>query len=220
MKPTHSARATSTATQQPVAISIGVVSWKRCTSIEKNSVSGVLRLKAKPDRVGTGPRDRATGSGCFTLPLAEQDTFIFNDAIHFTTAFDQGLASSAATIVNADKTIAAPVPEPPAALAIIRLLYQRPLMMTLPRAGSLHFPRNHKASDLTIGQRQGRLVLVRHRNIDPPLMKHVAWSPGRRRRGRLFLWCERARVLVGPGVSEAPPIAPGAARPGSALFRL
>jgi len=76
--------------------------------------------------------DNCQVSGCSTLPFAEQDTFIFNDAIHFTTAFDQGLASSAATIVNADETIAAPVPEPPAALAIIGLLglalvrYRRP----------------------------------------------------------------------------------------------
>ena len=62
------------------------------------------------------------------------------------------------------------------------------------------------------------LVLVRHRNADPPWMKPVALSGGRRRRGRLFLWCERARVLVGPGASEAPPIAPRAARSGSALF--
>src|SRR6185312_5249776 len=34
------------------------------------------------------------------------------------------------------------------------------------------------------------------------------------------LWCERARVLVEPGASKAPPIAPRAARLGSALFRL
>lgn len=66
--------------------------------------------------------DNCQASGCSTLPLAEQDTFIFNDAIHFTTAFDQVLASSAVTIVNADETIAAPVPEPPsAALAIVGL---------------------------------------------------------------------------------------------------
>ena len=43
---------------------------------------------------------------------------------------------------------------------------------------------------------------------------------GRRRRGRLSLWCERARVLVGTEASEAPPIAPWSARSGSALFRL
>jgi len=49
--------------------------------------------------------DNCQVSGCSTLPFAEQDTFIFNDAIHFTTAFDQGLASSAATIVNADESI-------------------------------------------------------------------------------------------------------------------
>ncbi len=66
--------------------------------------------------------DNCQASGCFKLPLAGQDTFILNDAIHFTTAFNQVLASSAATIVNADETIAAPVPEPQsAALAIVGL---------------------------------------------------------------------------------------------------
>ena len=63
------------------------------------------------------------------------------------------------------------------------------------------------------------LVWVRHRNADPPRMKPVAVSAGCRRRGWLFSWRERARVSVGPGASEAPPIAPRAAGPRSALFR-
>src|SRR3954462_7779985 len=62
------------------------------------------------------------------------------------------------------------------------------------------------------------LVLVFHRDADPPWTKRVADSAGCRRRGWRFPWCERARVLVGPGAPEAPPIAPWAARPGSALF--
>src|SRR5215217_4371668 len=64
------------------------------------------------------------------------------------------------------------------------------------------------------------LVLVFHRDADPPWTKLVADSSGCRRRGWRFPWCERARVLVGSGAPEAPPIAPWAARPGSALFRL
>src|SRR5215212_11972859 len=64
------------------------------------------------------------------------------------------------------------------------------------------------------------LVLVFHRDADPPWTKLVAGSSGCWRRGWRFPWCERARVLVGPGAPEAPPIAPWAARPGSALFRL
>ena len=60
-------------------------------------------------------------------------------------------------------------------------------------------------------------VLVRHRNADQPAMKPVALSACCRRRGWLLSWCERARVLVEPGASEAPPIASRTARFGSAI---
>src|SRR3954454_3376749 len=62
--------------------------------------------------------------------------------------------------------------------------------------------------------------LVFHRDADPPWTKPVADSAGWRRRGWRFPWCERARVLVGSGAPEAPPIAPWVGRPGSSVFRL
>src|SRR3712207_2828710 len=56
---------------------------------------------------------------------------------------------------------------------------------------------------------------------DPPGMKPVAGWRGPSAERSASSWCERARVSVGPGTPEAPPIAPGAAaRPGSAPSRL
>src|SRR3712207_681475 len=56
---------------------------------------------------------------------------------------------------------------------------------------------------------------------DPPRMKPVAGWRGPSAERSASSWCERARVSVGPGTPEAPPIAPGAAaRPGSAPSRL
>ena len=65
----------------------------------------------------------------------------------------------------------------------------------------------------------GRLVLVRHRNVDPPWMKPVAavWGVV----GEVGLSMVRAspRISWTRGL-RAPPIAPGSARSRSALFRL
>src|SRR5919107_2539448 len=56
---------------------------------------------------------------------------------------------------------------------------------------------------------------------DPPWRKPVAGWRGPSAERSASSWCERARVSVGPGTPEAPPIAPGAAaRPGSAPSRL
>ncbi len=51
---------------------------------------------------------------------------------------------------------------------------------------SLAEPENLMMAEADSGHLRGRLVLVRHRNADPPLMKLMALSAGRRRRGRLF----------------------------------
>src|SRR3712207_9015927 len=51
---------------------------------------------------------------------------------------------------------------------------------------------------------------------DPPGMKPVAGWRGPSAERSASSWCGRARVSVGSGTPEAPPIAPGAARPGSA----
>ena len=63
-------------------------------------------------------------------------------------------------------------------------------------------------------------VLVPHRNVRPPVDETCGKLGPPSAERSAFLWCERARVLVGPGASEAPPIAPGSARFWSALFRL
>ncbi len=54
---------------------------------------------------------------------------------------------------------------------------------------------------------------------DAPWMKLVAWSGPRRRRGRLLSLVRASPLMSWTRASEAPPIAPGAATPGSALSR-
>ena len=55
---------------------------------------------------------------------------------------------------------------------------------------------------------------------DPPWRKPVAGWRGPSAERSVSSWCDRARVSVGSGTPEAPPIAPGAARPGSAPSRV
>jgi hypothetical protein len=55
---------------------------------------------------------------------------------------------------------------------------------------------------------------------DPPWRKPVAGWRGPSVERSASSWCDRARVSVGSGTPEAPPIAPGAARPGSAPSRV
>ncbi len=79
-----------------------------------------------------------------------------------------------------------------------------------------------KSWDEFMGPNAPRLdfVLVCHRNRRPAVHETcgIVFRPLAERLA--VLWCERARVLVEPGAPEAPPIAPWAARLGSALFRL
>src|SRR5918993_1258731 len=55
---------------------------------------------------------------------------------------------------------------------------------------------------------------------DPPWRKPVAGWRGPSAERSVSSWCQRARVSVGSGTPEAPPIAPGAARLRSAPSRL
>jgi transposase len=73
---------------------------------------------------------------------------------------------------------------------------------------------------LKFEQATHHIVLVCHRNRRPAVHETcgIVFRPLAERLA--VLWCERARVLVEPGAPEAPPIAPWAARLGSALFRL
>src|SRR5438477_3032302 len=71
-----------------------------------------------------------------------------------------------------------------------------------------------------MGQSLRWLVLVRHRNARPAGDETCGIVCRRSTERLAYPWCERARVLVEPGASKAPPIAPGAVRFGSALVRL
>ena len=76
------------------------------------------------------------------------------------------------------------------------------------------------AHDLAMANQPPTYILVCHRNRRPAVHETcgIVFRPLAERLA--VLWCERARVLVEPGAPEAPPIAPWAARLGSALFRL
>ena len=67
---------------------------------------------------------------------------------------------------------------------------------------------------------QRGLVLVPHRNADPPWTKPVADSAGRRRRGRRFSMVRASPRISWTRGTRSTPDCARAARPGSALFRL
>jgi outer membrane lipase/esterase len=83
------------------------------------------QVQADPSAYGflhTTAVDSCSASNCTSQPLSVQNTYIFNDVIHTTSAFDQLIANDAAAIINAGQTIPAPVPEPAtAALALVGL---------------------------------------------------------------------------------------------------
>lgn len=72
-------------------------------------VLSLLRLvQAHPSSFGfkhTTAVDNCQANGCNTLPLAQQNTYIFNDILHLTNGFDQVLGDYAAEIINANVTI-------------------------------------------------------------------------------------------------------------------
>ncbi len=61
-------------------------------------------VQAHPARYGflhINAVDNCQANNCNSLPLAEQNTYIFNDILHVTNGFDQVLAKDAAQIINA-----------------------------------------------------------------------------------------------------------------------
>ena len=83
------------------------------------------QVQANPGAYGfqhTTGVDNCEASNCASLSLAQQNTFIFYDNIHFTTAFQGLIADDAAAVINAGQTIPASVPEPaPAAVVLAGL---------------------------------------------------------------------------------------------------
>ena len=83
------------------------------------------QVQANPGAYGflhTTGVDNCQANNCSSLSLAQQNTYIFNDGIHFTTAFQQLIANDAAAVINTGQTIPAPVPEPASeALALVGL---------------------------------------------------------------------------------------------------
>src|SRR4051812_9083954 len=72
------------------------------------------QVQADPGAYGflhTTAMDSCSAANCTSQPQAVQDTYIFNDNVHFTTAFDRLIASHAAAIINAGRTIRPPVPD-------------------------------------------------------------------------------------------------------------
>ena len=87
------------------------------------NVEGLLQqVQANPGAYGflhTTAVDSCSASNCTSQPLSVQNTYIFNDIIHTTSAFDQLIANDAAGIINANQTIPAPVPEPVSAAVVL-----------------------------------------------------------------------------------------------------
>ena len=80
------------------------------------------QVQANPGAYGfqhTTGTDSCQASNCASLSLAQQNTYIFDDNIHFTTAFQGLIAADAATVINAGQTTPAPVPEPAAAAVVL-----------------------------------------------------------------------------------------------------
>ena len=72
-------------------------------------VLSLLRLvQAYPGVFGfkhTTAVDNCQANGCNALPLAQQNTYIFNDILHLTNGFDRVLVDDAAATINAGVTI-------------------------------------------------------------------------------------------------------------------
>ncbi len=85
-------------------------------------VEGLLRqVQANPGAYGflhTTAADSCAANNCTSQPISVQNTYIFNDIIHTTSAFDQLIANNAAALINAGQTIPAPVPEPASATLV------------------------------------------------------------------------------------------------------
>ena len=80
------------------------------------------QVQANPGVYGflhTTAVDSCAASNCTSQPLSVQNTYVFNDIIHVTSAFDQLIANNAAAIINAGQTIPAPVPEPGSAAVVL-----------------------------------------------------------------------------------------------------
>ncbi len=87
-----------------------------------NVESLLQQVQANPGAYGflhTTAVDSCAASNCTSQPLSVQNTYIFNDIIHTTSAFDQLIANNAAAIINANQTIPAPVPEPVSAAVVL-----------------------------------------------------------------------------------------------------
>lgn len=86
-------------------------------------VEDLLRqVQANPGVYGflhTTAADSCAANDCASQPISVQNTYIFNDIIHTTSAFDQLIANDATTRVNAGQTIPAPVPEPASATLVL-----------------------------------------------------------------------------------------------------
>ena len=71
-------------------------------------LSLLQQAQAHPAAYGflhTNAVDNCQANNCDSLPLAEQNTYIFNDILHVTNGFDQVLAKDAAGIINAGITV-------------------------------------------------------------------------------------------------------------------
>jgi phospholipase/lecithinase/hemolysin len=71
-------------------------------------LSLLQQVQANPGAYGfTHPiaADNCQANGCDSMPLAQQNTYIFNDILHLTNGFDQVLVNKAAAIINAGVTI-------------------------------------------------------------------------------------------------------------------
>jgi outer membrane lipase/esterase len=71
-------------------------------------LSLLQQVQANPAIYGflhTTAVDNCQANNCDSLPLTQQNTYIFNDILHLTSGFDQVLANDAARIINAGITV-------------------------------------------------------------------------------------------------------------------
>ncbi len=90
-----------------------------------NAESLLQQAQANPGAYGflhTTAADSCAVNNCTSQPLSVQNTYVFTDIIHFTSAFDQLIANDAAAVINAGQTTPAPVPEPSTAALVFAVL--------------------------------------------------------------------------------------------------
>lgn len=111
----------------PTAVALATAYSNALTDAEANlvipgvsiyfvNVESLLReVQEDPSKYGflhTTASDSCSANDCTADPISVQDTYVFNDIIHFTSAFQALIAQDAASVIESGMTTPSPVPEP------------------------------------------------------------------------------------------------------------